>query len=106
MGSRPGASGGRGQKKVHILSPEGLDRAFLAIVGEHTAGDLIREQVRWTNLGARQIVQRLLEAGYAVSRNIVRQPSNSRVTANARHKSHSQWTGIPTKTGSLKTSHA
>ena len=61
------------EKKVQTLNPEGLDRAFLTLVGEHTAGDPMREQVRWTNLGAWQIAQGLQEAGYTVSRNIVRQ---------------------------------
>lgn len=65
---------GGGRKKVHVLNPEGLDRAFLVIVGEQTAGDPMRGQVRWTNLGRWQIALRLLERGYTVSRNIVRQP--------------------------------
>ncbi|MGB3916904.1 MAG: hypothetical protein WBL07_05645 [Thiothrix litoralis] len=56
------------EKKVDALDAEGLGRAFLSIVGEQTAGDPMREQVRWTNLGAWQIAQRLLEAGYTVSR--------------------------------------
>jgi hypothetical protein len=61
------------EKKVQVLGAEGLDSAFLSIVGEQTAGDPMREQVRWTNLGTWQIAQHLLETGYTVSRNIVRQ---------------------------------
>jgi hypothetical protein len=44
----------------------------MAILQEHTVGDPMNEQVKWTNLSLEAIKTRLKEAGIAVSRNIVR----------------------------------
>ena len=45
-----------------------LDAAFLAVVGDRTAGDPMRGGVRWTNLSARRIAKRLAAAGFAAGR--------------------------------------
>jgi len=49
-----------------------LDKDFLEIIQEHTAGDPMNASIRWTYLKPREIVGLLLIKGYAVSRNIVR----------------------------------
>jgi len=63
------AGGGR---KSAQASHEGIDELFLAILQEHTAGDPMNEQVKWTNLSVEAIKTRLKEAGITVSRNSVR----------------------------------
>jgi len=63
------AGGGR---KSALASHEAIDELFLAILQDHTAGDPMNEQVKWTNLSVEAIKTRLKEAGITVSRNIVR----------------------------------
>jgi hypothetical protein len=63
------AGGGR---KSALASHEAIDELFLAVLQEHTAGDPMNEQVKWTNLSVEAIKKRLKEAGITVSRNIVR----------------------------------
>ena len=63
------AGGGR---KSALASHEAIDELFLAILQDHTAGDPMNEQVKWTNLSVEAIKQRLKKAGITVSRNIVR----------------------------------
>ena len=63
------AGGGR---KSALASHEAIDEKFLAILQDHTAGDPMDEQVKWTNLSVEAIKKRLKEAGIVVSRNIVR----------------------------------
>ena len=61
-----------GGRKSALASHEAIDQLFLAILQEHTAGDPMNEQVKWTNLSVEAIKTRLKEAGITVSRNIVR----------------------------------
>ena len=49
-----------------------MERNFLEVIREHTAGDPQRE-IRWTNLRQREIAQRLTAAGTPCSRRVVRQ---------------------------------
>ena len=63
------AGGGR---KSALDSHEAIDELFLTILQEHTAGDPMNEQVKWTNLSVEAIRKRLQEGGITVSRNIVR----------------------------------
>ena len=63
------AGGGR---KSALASHEAIDELFLAILQDHTAGDPMNEQVKWTNLSVEAIKQMLKKAGITVSRNIVR----------------------------------
>ena len=46
---------------------------FLAVLKDHTAGDPMREDVKWTNLSRRQISRRLRELGTPAGKNVVSQ---------------------------------
>ena len=46
---------------------------FLAILRDHTAGDPMKPDVKWTNLSRRQIARRMKNRGTPVSRRIVHQ---------------------------------
>jgi hypothetical protein len=61
-----------GEKKLIRLG-NGLEQAFFVVLDDHTAGDPMREQVRWTNLSRQEIANRLAGQDYPVSRNIVQQ---------------------------------
>ena len=50
-----------------------LEENFLAVLRDHTAGDPMRADVKWTNLSRRQIARRLAERGTPVSRRVVAQ---------------------------------
>jgi len=65
---------GGGRKPYYVkLATEGLDEKFLDVLREHTAGDPMDEQVRWTNLTNREIVKALWEDhDIVVSRTVVR----------------------------------
>jgi hypothetical protein len=43
------------------------------VLQDHTAGDPMRAEVKWTNLSRRQIAQRMAELGTSVSRDVVSQ---------------------------------
>lgn len=65
---------GGGRKPYYVtLDAEGLDDKFLDVLREHTAGDPMDEQVRWTNLTPRAIVTALkVDHDLVVSRTVVR----------------------------------
>ena len=48
-----------------------LEENFLKVLQDHTAGDPMRAEVKWTNLSRRQIARRLKEMGTPASRNVV-----------------------------------
>jgi Rhodopirellula transposase DDE domain len=50
-----------------------LQENFLQVLRDHTAGDPMRADVKWTNLSRRQIARRLAELGTPVSRRVVAQ---------------------------------
>lgn len=51
-----------------------LDEKFLIVVGDHTAGDPMDDEVRWTYLTPAQIAQELRDKhGFPVSKTVVRQ---------------------------------
>jgi DDE family transposase/transposase len=50
-----------------------LREVFLEVLRDHTAGDPMNADVKWTNLSRRQIARRLQERGKPVSRRIVSQ---------------------------------
>jgi hypothetical protein len=50
-----------------------LEENFLKVLRDHTAGDPMRADVKWTNLSRRQIARRLAELGTPVSRRVVAQ---------------------------------
>ena len=63
---------GGGRKKSIDSIPE-LDKKFLEILRNFTAGNPMDEKIRWTNLTHQQIADRLKEVGIEVSRKIVKQ---------------------------------
>jgi hypothetical protein len=50
-----------------------LEENFLRVLRDYTAGDPVREGVRWTNLTREEIAERLAEAGTPVSVTVVKQ---------------------------------
>jgi hypothetical protein len=50
-----------------------LEENFLEVLRDHTAGDPMRAEVKWTNLSRRQITRRLKERGTPASRRVVSQ---------------------------------
>ena len=66
---RPG-----GGRKSYDESVPGIDDAFLAVVENHTGGDPMQVDVRWTHLTRRQIAELLQqEHGIVVSDTVVKQ---------------------------------
>lgn len=64
------AGGGR---KSAFETIEGLDAAFLRVIGQHTAGSPTDETVKWTNLTRQEIAELLRSEGIAVSVTVVDQ---------------------------------
>jgi len=52
------------------ISPT-IEENFLKVLHDHTAGDPMRAEVKWTNLSRRQIAKTLTAMGTPVSRNVV-----------------------------------
>jgi Rhodopirellula transposase DDE domain len=50
-----------------------IEANFLEVLEDHTAGDPMRAEVKWTNLSRRQIAKKLAERGTPVSRDVVSQ---------------------------------
>jgi hypothetical protein len=50
-----------------------IDANFQKVLEDHTAGDPMRLEVKWTNLSRRQIAKRMEELGTPVSRDVVSQ---------------------------------
>jgi hypothetical protein len=76
--SRPDSLSGRvrrpggGRRRCLDTMPQ-LEENFLRVLRDYTAGDPMREGVRWTNLTRAEIAQRLKEAGTPVSVTVVKQ---------------------------------
>ena len=62
------AGGGR---KKRVESESAIEEHFLKVLENHTAGDPMRAEVKWTNLSLRVIVKRMGELGTHVSRDLV-----------------------------------
>lgn len=56
-----------------IETDPALEQDFLKVLQDHTAGDPMRAEVKWTNLSRRQIAKRMAELGTSVSRDVVSQ---------------------------------
>src|SRR3954463_8249877 len=69
-GSHPKKGGGR---KRLIATDPAIEANFLKVLEDHTAGDAMRADVRWTNLSRRRIAARVTELGTPVSRHVVSQ---------------------------------
>jgi hypothetical protein len=64
---------GGGRKRYEETYPE-LDEQFLAVLADHTAGDPMDEQIRWTNLSRQDIADRIAEQhGVRVSVTVIKQ---------------------------------
>src|SRR5512135_3305157 len=63
---------GGGRKRCLDTMPQ-LEENFLRVLRDYTAGDPMREGVRWTNLTRAESAQRLKEAGTPVSVTVVKQ---------------------------------
>ena len=50
-----------------------LESTFHKVLEDHTAGDPMRLEVKWTNLSRRQIAKRMKDLGTPVSRDVVSQ---------------------------------
>jgi hypothetical protein len=61
---------GGGRKKLIEIS-DTLEANFFKVLEDHTAGDPMRGELKWTNLSRRQIAARLTAMGTPVSRHIV-----------------------------------
>jgi hypothetical protein len=56
-----------------IAADPAIEANFLKVLEDHTAGDPMRTDVRWTNLSRRQIAARVTELGTPISRHVVSQ---------------------------------
>jgi hypothetical protein len=56
-----------------IESSPALEENFFKVLQDHTAGDPMRPEVKWTNLSRRPIAKRMTELGTPVSRHVVSQ---------------------------------
>ncbi len=61
-----------GGRKSSIENIPNLNKYFLEIIADHTAGDPMDETIKWTNLTHQQVCDKLKEKGVAVSRKIVK----------------------------------
>src|SRR5450432_557509 len=66
------AQKGGGRKRL-IENAPAIDVNFLTVLEDHTAGDPMRAEVKWTNLSRRQIAKRIGALGTPVSRHVVSQ---------------------------------
>ena len=62
-----------GGRKSAIETIEGIDAAFLKVIGEHTAGSPMDETVKWTHLTHLEIAHLLEQEGIKVSVTVVSQ---------------------------------
>ena len=63
-------SGGGRKSKIDTI--KGINDVFLKVVNEHTAGNPMNEDVKWTNLDKGDIIKLMAKQGINVSKNIVR----------------------------------
>jgi transposase len=61
--------GGRNSKIEETLD---INAIFLNVLSEHTAGNPMKENVKWTNLTKAEIINKMAKLGVKISRNIVR----------------------------------
>jgi len=68
---RPSVSGKRGGRNSLTESNPQLEENFKNVLSDHTAGDPMREDAKWTNLSRRQISGRLKDLGTPAGKNVV-----------------------------------
>lgn len=64
-------SGGGTKKIIHKI--EDIDEVFYQIIKDHTAGDPMDENIKWTNLTIKEISDAFKEINYNVSEHVVKQ---------------------------------
>ena len=79
-----------------IATDPAIEANFLKVLEDHTAGDPMRLEVKWTNLSRRQIAKRMADLGTRVSRDVVsqllrkhryrRRKAQKKTTMGPRHK--------------------
>jgi transposase len=63
-----------GGRNRYVDAHPGIDAQFLDVLSDHTAGDPMDEQIRWTNLSRKAIADRLAERyGVRVSVTVIKQ---------------------------------
>jgi hypothetical protein len=62
-----------GGHKLLLPTLDGIDKAFLEILSNHTAGSPMDETIKWTNLSRPAIAEKLDEQGFSVSVTLVDQ---------------------------------
>jgi hypothetical protein len=62
-----------GGRKQALATIEGINEAFMLVIGSHTAGSPMDEKVKWTNLTRQQIADYLKGEGINVSVTVVDQ---------------------------------
>src|SRR4051794_6771935 len=63
---------GGGRKRLIEIDPA-VEANFHKVLEDHTAGDPMRLEVKWTNLSRRQLAKRMEGLGTPVSRDVVSQ---------------------------------
>jgi hypothetical protein len=61
-----------GGRKEKIKSIANIDEIFFRIIREHTAGDPMNEEIKWTNLTHKQLIEKLKFEGIFVGKSIVK----------------------------------
>ena len=62
-----------GGRKRALETIEGIDEIFLRVLENYTAGDPMREAVRWTNLTYQEIIDHMSVEGIVISKPVVKQ---------------------------------
>lgn len=63
-------SGGGRKQTIEII--DNINDMFLEVIAEHTAGDPMKEEVKWTNLTKAEIIKQMSKKGIQISKNIVK----------------------------------
>lgn len=63
------SGGGRISKLEHY---EGIDQVFLEVLKNHTAGNPMKQEIKWTNLTKAQIMKKIAARGIVISKNLVK----------------------------------
>jgi len=69
---RQGVRSFGGGPKSKIDSIDGIDEIFLNILRLNTAGDPMKENVKWTHLSRAQIINEMKKKGINASKNIIK----------------------------------
>lgn len=71
--AQPGIREPGGGRKPCLATMPTLEATFLQVLADHTAGSPMNEEIKWTHLTRREIVQALRQHGLTVSVTVVKQ---------------------------------